>query len=82
MAFKYQTMGALIASRPREAVAQLRSLFAEHKSIGKVAEAVGADARTLRRWITKLEEQGHSLKRLPRGRPNRKPRMDARASIA
>jgi hypothetical protein len=58
MAFVHQPLGALVATNPAEAHAQLAVLFAEHKTREAVSKAIAVDARTLARWIAKLAGDG------------------------
>ena len=58
MAFVHQPLGALVATNPVAAHAQLAELFAEHKTREAVSKAIAVDARTLARWIAKLAGEG------------------------
>lgn len=54
MAFRHHKFGALVASDPAAAQAQLAELFRVHRTREGVAEALDVDGRTLARWMTKL----------------------------
>lgn len=59
MAFVHQPLGAIVATDPQAAHAQLSELFATHGTREAVSKAIKVDARTLARWIAKLIATGH-----------------------
>lgn len=58
MPFVHQPLGALVATNPQAAHAQLVELFAKHKTREAVSKAIAVDARTIARWIGKLSAAG------------------------
>lgn len=65
MAFAHQPLGALVATNPVAALAQLADLYKIHRTREAVAKALGADARTLARWILKLKAHGDPRPKKP-----------------
>jgi transposase-like protein len=61
MAFRYSTLGQLVAADPAKAAAQLRRKFRAHQhNHTDVAAALGVDRATLRRWRARLVEAGQA----------------------
>ncbi len=58
MPFVHQPLGALVATDPHAAHAQLAELFEKHKTREAVSKAIAVDARTIARWIGKLAAAG------------------------
>lgn len=54
MAFRHHRLGALVASEPATAHAELVELFRLHRTREEVAKEAGVDGRTLARWIDRF----------------------------
>lgn len=56
MAFRYHSLGALVASDAVAAQQQLTELFRLYRTREAVAQSLGVDCKTLARWLSKISD--------------------------
>jgi hypothetical protein len=65
MAFKHTDIGPLVDEKPKEAAERLSKEIAQRGSnLSKTARELGVDYRTMTRWLAKLLEAGHDVRKM------------------